>query len=84
VRVAANYNNAIAGINLTPSVAWSHDVRLLTGTELRRGPHGAEPRTAADYLNVYQAELSYTSFFGADYNELQDRDFVSLSVSVAF
>jgi hypothetical protein len=38
----------------------------------------------ADYLNVYRADLSYTSFFGADYDELKDRDFVSLSFSVAF
>ena len=38
----------------------------------------------AEYLNTYKADLSYTSFFGADYNELQDRDFLSLSFSVAF
>ncbi len=38
----------------------------------------------AAYLNTYQADLSYTTFFNADYNELEDRDFVSLSFSVAF
>jgi hypothetical protein len=85
LRVAANYNNAIAGINLTPSVAWSHDV-----SGYSPAPNFIEDRKAlslgltADYLNVYQAELSYTSFFGAEYNELQDRDFISLSFSVAF
>jgi hypothetical protein len=85
VRVAADFNNAIAGVNLTPSVAWSHDV-----SGYSPAPNFVEDRMAlslalqANYLNVYQAELSYTSFFGADYNELQDRDFVSLNFSVAF
>jgi len=85
VRAAATYNSAIAGINLTPNVAWSHDV-----SGYSPAPNFVEDRMAlsvgviADYLNVYQAELSYTSFFGADYNELQDRDFISVSVSVAF
>ena len=81
VRAAASYNNAFAGINLTPSVAWSHDV-----SGYSPAPNFVEDRKAlslglaADYLNIYQAEVSYTSFFGADYNELQDRDFVSLRV----
>ncbi|RLA52293.1 MAG: hypothetical protein DRQ98_10390, partial [Gammaproteobacteria bacterium] len=38
----------------------------------------------ADYMNIYQADLSYTTFFNADYNVLEDRDFISLSFSVAF
>ena len=85
VRVAADYNDAFAGVNLTPSVAWSHDV-----SGYSPAPNFVEERKAlslalrGDYLNVYQAELSYTTFFGADYNEQQDRDFVSLSFSVAF
>jgi len=85
LRAAANYNSAIAGINLTPNVAWSHDV-----SGYSPAPNFIEDRMAlsvgltADYLNVYQADLSYTSFFGADYNVLQDRDFISLSFSVAF
>ena len=37
-----------------------------------------------DYLNRYRGELSYTTFFGADYNELEDRDFLSLSFAIAF
>jgi hypothetical protein len=85
LRVSADYNNAFAGINLTPSLAWSHDVAGYSPA-----PNFIEDRMAlslglrGDYLNIYRAELSYTSFFGADYNEQQDRDFVSLSFSVAF
>ncbi len=85
VRASLEYPNAFAGINLTPSMAWSHDVH---GTS--PAPNFIDNRMAlsvglqGSYLNKYQADVSYTSFFGADYNELQDRDFVSLSFSVAF
>jgi hypothetical protein len=84
-RAALEYNNAIAGVNLIPSVAWSHDVDGYSPA-----PNFVEGRQAlslalrADYLNIYQAEISFTSFFGADYNELADRDFLTLSFSVAF
>jgi hypothetical protein len=37
-----------------------------------------------EYLNQYSVQLAYTNFFGGDFNELEDRDFVSLSASVAF
>jgi hypothetical protein len=85
VRANLEYNSAIAGINLKPSIAWSHDVDGYSPA-----PNFVEDRMAlsvalgGDYLNRYRGELSYTTFFGADYNELQDRDFLSLSFSVAF
>lgn len=85
IRAGLEYPNAIAGINLTPNLAWSHDVH---GTS--PPPNFIEDRMAlslgltADYLNLYRAEMSYTTFFGSDYNEQQDRDFVSISFSVAF
>ena len=85
MRAGLEYTDVLAGINLTPNMAWSHDVK---GTS--PAPNFVEDRIAlsvgvtADYLNVYRADLSYTSYFGADYDELKDRDFVSLSFSVAF
>ena len=85
MRAGLEYTDVMAGINLTPNMAWSHDVRGNSPA-----PNFVEDRIAlsvgvtADYLNVYRADLSYTSFFGADYDELKDRDFVSLSFSVAF
>ncbi len=85
MRAGLDYSDVIAGINLTPNIAWSHDV---SGTS--PAPNFMEDRKAlslglrADYLNIYRADLSYTTFFGADYNDQQDRDFVSLSFSVAF
>ncbi|MEQ8802057.1 MAG: DUF1302 family protein, partial [Haliea sp.] len=85
VRASLEYTDVFAGVNLTPNVAWSHDVK---GTS--PAPNFIEDRIAlslgviADYMNVYRADISYTSFFGADYDEMIDRDFVSLSFSVAF
>lgn len=85
VRASLEFNDLIAGVNIIPNVAWSHDV---DGTS--PAPNFVDERQAfsigvqADYLNVYRAELSYTTFFGADYNELDDRDFLSLSISAAF
>ncbi len=85
VRASLDYSDVFAGINLTPNLAWSHDV---SGTS--PAPNFIDKRKAislgvsADYLNIYQADISYTNFFGADYNEQQDRDFISLSFSVAF
>ena len=85
VRAGLDYSDVFAGINLTPSLAWSHDVKGNSPP-----PNFIEDRMAlslglrADYLNIYRADVSYTTFFNADYNELEDRDFVSLSFSMAF
>ena len=85
VRAGLDYSDAFAGINLTPSLAWSHDV---SGTS--PAPNFIEDRKAlslglrGDYLNTYRGEISYTTFFDGDYNVQEDRDFVSISFSVAF
>ncbi|MDJ0877287.1 MAG: DUF1302 domain-containing protein [Halieaceae bacterium] len=85
IRASLEFNDLIAGANIIPNMAWSHDV---DGTS--PAPNFVDERQAfsiglrADYLNIYRAELSYTTFFGADYNELDDRDFLSFSVSAAF
>lgn len=85
VRASLDYSDAFAGVNLTPNMAWSHDVKGNSPA-----PNFIEDRMAfslgvrADYLNIYRADISYTTFFNADYNEFQDRDFVSLSISAAF
>lgn len=85
VRASMDYDDVFAGINLKPNFAWSHDVK---GNSPE--PNFVEDRQAlsvgmsADYLNIYRADVSYTTFFGADYNQIQDRDFLSLSFSVAF
>ena len=77
-----------AGVNLHPTISFSHDVKGVTP-----GPIGTflQNRKAlglsleADYLNTYSMKVGYTDFFGAEpYNLLADRDFYSLSVSASF
>ncbi|MDN7143957.1 DUF1302 domain-containing protein [Pseudomonas sp. JQ170] len=83
VRGKLDYPNVIAGINFSPSLAWSHDVNG-TGVSFEEGAKAVSLGLDADYQNTYTASLSYTNYFGGDFNTLVDRDFMSLSVGVNF
>jgi hypothetical protein len=83
LRASAEYSNVFAGINLTPSIAWSHDVDGY-GPNFNEGSKAVSLGLNADYQNTYNASLSYTDFFGGDYNTNVDRDFVALSFGVNF
>jgi hypothetical protein len=78
-----DYSNVFAGVNVSPSLTWSHDVEGY-------GPNFTENAKAVslglnfDYANKYTASLSYTDFFDGKYNTNVDRDFASASVSVNF
>ncbi len=85
VRGSLTYNDVFAGINLTPNFAWSHDVDGVSpNTNFNEGAKALTLGINAEYLNRYTGSLSYTSFSGGDYNVIEDRDFLSLSVSVSF
>jgi hypothetical protein len=82
-RAVWDYSNVIAGVNLKPSVAWSHDVDGY-GPVFNEGSKAISLGIDAEYLNMYTAGLSYTNFFGGDYNTQTDRDFLALSFGVNF
>jgi hypothetical protein len=82
-RASAEYSNVFAGVNLTPSVSWSHDVDG-TGPNFNEGSKAISVALGADYQNTYNASLSYTDFFGGEYNTITDRDFVALSFGATF
>lgn len=85
VRASLDYSDAFMGVNLTPSIAWSHDVQgYAPPPNFSEDSKALSLGLSADYLNRYKADLSYTSFFGGDYNVSDDRDFIALSFSVAF
>lgn len=86
LRSRLEYPNAIAGINLNPGLAWSHDVNGVspTGGAFNEGNKAFSIGVDADYNNTYKASLSYTNFFGGDFNSVEDRDFVAASVGVSF
>lgn len=83
-----DYNNAIGGMNLQPSVSFAHDVNGTTPNPLGTFVEGRKAVTlavAATYLERYQAEIAYTNYFGGgDKNLINDRDFVSLVVKYSF
>ena len=63
--VRATYNNAIGAINLTPRVAFSHDLRGTSPT-FTQGNKAVSIGIGADYQSKWQADLSYTNFFGGE------------------
>ena len=78
-----DYNNVFAGINLKPNVAWSHDVDGY-GPVFNEGAKAISIGLDAEYQNTYTTSLSYTNFFGGEYNTSVDRDFLAVSFGVSF
>ncbi|MFG0722501.1 DUF1302 domain-containing protein [Pseudomonas sp. GLN_6] len=84
-RAIWDYPDVFAGVNLRPSVTWSHDVDGYGPNGLfTEGAKAVSLGLDADYQNTYTASLAYTDFFGGKYNTLVDRDFVALSFGVNF
>ncbi|MDX1599010.1 MAG: DUF1302 domain-containing protein, partial [Marinobacter sp.] len=87
-RLVWDYNNVFAGINLSPQLAWSHDVQGYSpqpGGAFNEGSKAIGLSVQAVYQNKITGNIGYTNFFGGKpYNELTDRDFVSASVSYSF
>ena len=85
IRAGLAYDDVFAGINLTPSFAWSHDVDGYSpNSNFNEGAKALTLSLGAEYLNRYTGSLAYTNFSGGDYNVVEDRDFLSLSFSVSF
>ena len=87
MRAIWDFNNAIAGVNLKPSLAWSHDVDGYSpgpGGNFEEGRKAISIGVDADYLNTYTASLYYTNFFDGKYTTVDDRDFVAMSFGVNF
>ena len=85
IRAGLTYNDVFAGVNLTPSLAWSHDVDGYSpNSNFNEGSKALSLSLGAEYLNRYTASLAYTDFSGGDYNTVVDRDFLSLSFAVSF
>jgi hypothetical protein len=87
-RLVWDYPNALAGVNLSPQLAWSHDVQGYSpqpGGAFNEGSKAIGLSLQAVYQNKITGNIGYTNFFGGKpYNELTDRDFVSASVSYSF
>jgi hypothetical protein len=83
VRGILEYSDVFAGVNLKPNLAWSHDVDGY-GPTFNEGAKAVSVGLDAEYRSAYTASLSYTDFFGGEYNNQIDRDFLALSLGVNF
>jgi len=87
-RLKWEYPNAIAGVNLAPQLAWSHDVKGYApqpGGAFQEGSKSVGLSLTATYQNRISGNIGYTNYFGGKpYNEMTDRDFLSASVSYSF
>jgi hypothetical protein len=87
--VAPTYNNVFGTPwNMTPRVAFNHDVQGVTpgpGGNFIAGRKQATLGVNFDYQAQWNVGFAYTNFFGAGSNNLlRDRDFVSASISYSF
>ena len=83
-----DFFNAIGPVTVMPLLVWFHDVEGTTPSPISNFIEGRKQLALAlrwDYQNFLQGAISYTMFMGAgQYNQLHDRDFLSISASLAF
>ncbi len=85
LRASLDYSDLFAGINVKPKIAWKHDVEGYSPPpNFNEGSQALTLGVAADYLNRYTGEISYTQYSGGDYNTLNDRDFAAISFGASF
>ncbi len=83
-----DYLGLIGAWNFSPRFVWAHDVSGTTpgpGGNFVEDRYGATLGVGASYQSKLEFDLSYTVFGGASrYNELTDRDFLSLTAKYSF
>ncbi len=85
LRLSANYPDTFFGSRLTPSLTIAHDVNGYSydGSFLK-GRKIVRPGLRADWSSGYFSEIQYTYMTGGAYNNLVDRDNVTLTVGASF
>ncbi len=86
-RIITKFSDVFAGVNLTPVIAWSHDVKGYSpdpSGNFREGRETLGFTLNADYLATYNAAISYTQYGAGDNNNVADRDFASITVGMSF
>ncbi|MBX3691101.1 DUF1302 domain-containing protein [Dokdonella sp.] len=85
----ADYNNVWGTpVNLSPRIAFNHDVNGITpgpGGSFLDGRKSVTIGAEANYLNRWVFDLAYTNFFGGGhFNLIHDRDFVQIAARYSF
>ncbi|MDM0091415.1 MULTISPECIES: DUF1302 domain-containing protein [unclassified Variovorax] len=81
----ASYSNVFAGVNVKPRLFFSRDLKGWSADGLfSQGRMAIAPGVRFEYGNRYYADLSWTRFSRAKYDEFHDRDFVSVVAGMSF
>lgn len=86
VRSILDFNNAFAGINVSPMLSVAYD----KGNGPEPGAQFIDDRLTVGlgvtfvYLNKTSVDVTYTNFSGGDYNQMVDRDNIALSAKYSF
>ena len=86
LRATLNYNNALAGMNISPRLAIAYD----KGNGPEPGAQFIDNRLTTGlgvtfvYMNQTSVDFSYTNYSGGDYNTGKDRDNIALSAKYSF
>jgi hypothetical protein len=84
-RLVFQYDDVFKGVNLVPSLSWSHDVSgYHPAGVFSEGAQSLGLSIKAEYMQRYTAEVFYTQFSGGDYNTRVDRDFAGFNFGVSF
>ncbi|WP_216636758.1 DUF1302 domain-containing protein [Endozoicomonas ascidiicola] len=88
LNASLTYSSVVPGVTLIPSLSFRHDVEGYAydpGAQFLEGQMASTLGLKAIYQDNYTANIGYTGFFGNNkYSTLDDRDFVSFSVSASF
>lgn len=87
VRAQLEYPNVFAGVSLSPTIDWQHDVSGYSpdpGQQFNEGAKSFGVSVEAAYQQTYTASLSFRSFSGGDYNILSDKDFIAVSFGISY
>ncbi len=88
VAARLDYTNAFANVNVSPSLAFTHDVSGNTPLPLGnyvRGRKSVNLGVEFTYQQRWSLEVRYVNFFGGDrFNLFADRDYVSTTLRYSF
>lgn len=82
VKASLDYPGALLGANLQPNMSFGYDHGTSEQFEDKRITTSLGVNF--DYLNQYSGGISYVMYNGSDYDQLDDRDNISLNVKVSF
>jgi hypothetical protein len=85
LRVQLSYPKLLEGVDLKPSLTWGHDVRGWSADNtFSEGRKSATLSLRAEVAKRYFTELAWQASWGGTYDNLRDRDTLSLALGAAF